>query len=192
MFRTDFLDVCLCLRSNTYQPYKKGNCNVMYISNQSNHPKVIRKTINTMVNHRLSELSSSKDIFELNKILYNNALSQRGYEALKGYIKSTKPKNNNNKKNRTKKITFFNPQFDNSVKTKVGKEFLKLVNLHFHRNNELRKIFNKGTIKLSYSCMPNIKNIINSHNYKILKSNDTKKTCNCRDKMSCLFNGECL
>ena len=78
------------------------------------------------------------------------------------------------------------------AKTKIGKEFLRLVKLHFHRNNELRKIFNKGTIKLSYSCMPNIKNIINSHNDKILRSNDTKKTCNCRDKVSCPFNGECL
>ena len=37
MFRTDFLGVCLCLRSNTFQPYKKNNCNVMYISNQSYH-----------------------------------------------------------------------------------------------------------------------------------------------------------
>ena len=59
MFRTDFLGVCLCLRSKTFQPYKKNNCNVMYISNQSNHPKVTRKTINSMVNHRLSVLSSS-------------------------------------------------------------------------------------------------------------------------------------
>ena len=132
MFRTDFLDVCLCLRSNTYQPYKKGNCNVMYISNQSNHPKVIRKTINTMVNHRLSELSSSKEIFELNKTPYNNALSQSGYEALKGYNKSTKPKKNN-KKNRTRKITFFYPPFDNSVKTKIVKKFLKLVKLQFNK-----------------------------------------------------------
>ena len=54
--------------------------------------------------------------------------------------KNTKP----NKKNRTRKITFFNPPFDNSVKTKIGKEYLKLVRLHFHRNNELRKILNKG------------------------------------------------
>ena len=38
--------------------------------------------------------------------------------------------------------------------------------------------------------MPNIKNIIYSHNYKILRSNDTKKTCNCRDKITCPFNGE--
>ena len=40
--------------------------------------------------------------------------------------------------------------------------------------------------------MPNIKNIINSHNRKIFISNDTKKTRNCRDKILCTLNGECL
>ena len=71
MFKIDFLDVCLCLRSNNFQPYKKNNCNVM-----STHRKVIRKTIHSMVNHRLGELSSCKQIVELNKKPYNKALSQ--------------------------------------------------------------------------------------------------------------------
>ena len=42
------------------------------------------------------------------------------------------------------------------------------------------------------SCMPNIKSIFNLHNHKILRSNNTNKTCNCRDKISYPFNGECL
>ena len=190
MFRTDFLDVCLCLRSNTFRPYKKNNSNIMYINNQSNHPKVIRKTINPMVNHRLSKLSSSKEIYELNKKPYDNALSQSGYEKLKGYNVSTQTKRN--KRYRKRKITYFNPPFDNSVKTKIGKEFLKLVKLHFHKDNELRKIFNKGTVKISYSCMPNIKSIINAHNHKLLRPNNAEKTCNCKEKQLCPFNGECL
>ena len=60
----------------------------MYINNQSNHPKIIRKSINAMVNHRLSELSSSKEIYERNKKPYDEALSQSGYEKLKGYNES--------------------------------------------------------------------------------------------------------
>ena len=40
--------------------------------------------------------------------------------------------------------------------------------------------------------MPKIKSIIKSHNHKILRPNDTNKTCNCRDKITYLFNGECL
>ena len=47
-------------------------------------------------------------------------------------------------------------------------------------------IFNKNTLNLSYSCLPNIGNIINSHNRKILQkpTTDTVKPCNCR-KFEC-------
>ena len=45
----------------------------------------------------------------------------------------------------------------------------------------------------SYSCLPNMKNIINSHNRKILKKkNLLAKYCNCRERSKCPFNGECL
>ena len=59
-------------------------------------------------------------------------------------------------------------------------------------DNKLREIFNRNTIKISYSCMNNTKQIIDNHNKRILKSsehNDTptsktkdNKTCNCRQK----------
>ena len=69
----------------------------MYISNQSNHPEVISKTISSMVNHRLSELSSSKEIFELNKKPYNNALTKvdtkhkKGTKKARNQVKKTEP-----------------------------------------------------------------------------------------------------
>ena len=51
-------------------------------------------------------------------------------------------------------------------------------------------------MKLSYSCMPNMGNIIQSHNKTILGSqNDTApntRTCNCRNKSSCPLDGKCL
>ena len=86
----------------------------------------------------------------------------------------------------------FNLPFGNSVEFQIGKEFLKLVGLYFNKDNELRKIFNKGTTKFSYSCMTNIKSIINSHNHKTLRCKDTTKTCNCKNKTLCPFSGECL
>ena len=46
---------------------------------------------------------------------------------------------------------------------------------------------------MSYSCLPNIKNIINSNNRKILKEKKSStKDCNCRDKTKCPFDGYCL
>ena len=40
--------------------------------------------------------------------------------------------------------------------------------------------------------MTKIKSIINSHNHKILRCNDSTKTCICRNETICPFNGECL
>ena len=56
---------------------------------------------------------------------------------------------------------------------------------------------NRNTLKLSYSCMPNIASIISSHNKAILTKHINTKptvcdTCNCRQKMSCPLDGKCL
>ena len=82
-----------------------------------------------------------------------------------------------------------------NVKTNIGKKFLALVRKHFD-NSSLKKIFNKNTVKVSYSCMPNMKNIINSHNKKMIstkyQTEERGKTCNCRQKNLCPLHGECL
>ena len=56
-----------------------------------------------------------------------------------------------------------------NVETNIGKTFLKLVKKHFPRKNSFHKIFNKNTVKISYSCMRNISSIIASHNKSILR-----------------------
>ena len=62
----------------------------------------------------------------------------------------------------------------------------------------LQKIFNRHTQKLSYmySCMPNMKPVISSHNKYILSnfSSPTQQpdTCNCRKKPDCPLEGKCL
>ena len=59
----------------------------------------------------------------------------------------------------------------------------------FPAGHKLRKIFNRNTIKLSYSCMTNVKQIIDGHSKAILKMAETAqlqkdggKTCSCRKK----------
>ena len=75
----------------------------------------------------------------------------------------------------------------------VGKIFLKLIKNHFPKGNSLNKIFNKNTVKLSYSCMGNILSIISSENKSILNPvSNTKYGCNCRSKESCPLQNKCL
>ena len=90
-------------------------------------------------------------------------------------------------------MLYSNPPFSKNVKIKLGKEFLKLVKVYFLKNNTLNKIFNKNTIKLSYSCLPNMKSFINAQNKQILnESNNEPKLCNCKKNTIFPFNKKCL
>ena len=59
------------------------------------------------------------------------------------------------------------PHFVASIN--VGKYFLKQIDKHFKYVNILHKIFNRKTLKISYSCTKNIFQIINNHNKEIIK-----------------------
>ena len=62
------------------------------------------------------------------------------------------------------------PSFSMNVATNIGKNFFSLLNECFPKNSKLHKIINKNTIKLSYSCMANMKQKIDSHNRKIVSN----------------------
>ena len=61
--------------------------------------------------------------------------------------------------------------------------------------HSLHAIFNRNTLKLSYSCMPNVKSIISTHNKNLIKPNTedpNKNLCNCRKKAECPLDNQCL
>ena len=55
------------------------------------------------------------------------------------------------------------------MKTNVGKIFMRLVDKHFPRHHKCYKLFDRNNIKLSYSCIPNLNNVIRKHNSKLGK-----------------------
>ena len=62
----------------------------------------------------------------------------------------------------------------------------------YAKSNRLHKIFNRNVVKLSYSCMENVSQIIKKHNKRVTKKNERSiATCNCRDKNNCPMNGDC-
>ena len=80
----------------------------------------------------------------------------------------------NARRNRNRKVIWFNPPYSLNVKTNISKVFLKLVRKHFPRSHKLSKIFNLNTIKIGYSSIPNEKNLIKRHNSKILNKDRDK------------------
>ena len=68
-----------------------------------------------------------------------------------------------------------------------------MLRIHFHRQHSFHKIFNKNTVKLSYSCTKNISSIISGHNKMVTKKPDpVERECNCRDRELCPLDNKCL
>ena len=185
--KVNFLDTTLCLDSKTYSPYRKPNSNPLYIHTQSNHPLATIKQLPHNINDRLCSLSSSEAQFNAHKETYKNALSKAGHHT---ELKYKAPQNKDKtKRKRKRQIIWFNPPMNRALKTNVGKKFLQLIDLHFPKHNHLSKILNRKSIKISYSCTSNMKNLIKLHNQRILNPEKTMKPCNCRGE--CPLNKNC-
>ena len=66
----DYLDVTLNLHNGTVSPFRKRNLNLHYVHRGSNHPIQVFKHIPKGIEHRLSNNSSNKEIFERSKQEY--------------------------------------------------------------------------------------------------------------------------
>ena len=188
-----FLDVTFDLTNGSYKPYMKPNNKLSYVHRQSNHPPALLKNIPLNINKRLTNISSSKEVFDETIAPYQQALKESGYDHKLTYNPDPAPRN---KRNRKRDITWYNPPFDSNVKTNLGRKFLHIVEKCFQKSHPLYKIFNRHTLKLSYSCMPNMKSIISSHNNHVLSNANAQTpqpdTCNCRKKPDCPLEGKCL
>ena len=189
LHQVNFLDVTFDLSSSKYFPYRKDNDNLLYINKDSNHPPSIIKNIPSMIEKRLSDLSCNEEEFDKAKPIYNKALSESGFPQQIKYNESLPTR-----RNRRRNILWFNPPFNIQTETNIGKEFLRLIDKHFPIHHKFRSIFNRNTVKISYSCLSSIKNIISKHNKKLLKRPDVENAqkCNCVTPDNCPLNGMCL
>ena len=130
--------------------------------------------------------------------IYDNALKASGFSEEAEYLEERKSAVRGKRRNRPRKITWFNPPFSQNVATNVGRKFRTLIRKHFPRSSKLYKTFNENTLKISYSCMPNMAAVIRQHNSAVMRGARTvqenppsEKPCNCWDKDRCPLNGVC-
>ena len=77
---------------------------------------------------------------------------------------------------------------------------IKVKYFHYTINccHRLHKIINRKTVKISYSCMPNMASHIASHNKKVIQEAtapeviNPRRTCDCQIPDDCPFDGNCL
>ena len=159
MSSVDYLDVEFefDLKNNSFKPYRKAGNEPIYVHKQSNHPQSILKQIPKSIAHRLSDNSSSETIYQRAAPDYTKALELGGFTENLEYCPERPAR-----RNRKRKVIWFNPPYSANVKTNIGREFLKLIRIHFHDRHVFHSIFHKHSVKLSYSCTKNISLIMNS------------------------------
>ena len=187
----NFLDITLDLSRSIYKPYIKENEIPVYVNTASNHPPKILENIPLGINKRLSRISANEEVFNDAVPLYQEALQKSGFNH---QLKFNPPDPEKPKKRyRKKEVIWFNPPFSLNLKTNIGKEFLNLVDRAFPKDNPLRKIFNRSTLKIGYKCMPNMAAAISSHNKKILSPTnaESQPKCICGLGPGCPVEGRC-
>ena len=138
----NYLDVTFKLNDGTYKPFTKPNNEIKYTHKNSNHlPSVIRQ-ISLSTESRLSTLSFNQKIFQEAVPPYQKALQNSGYRHTLTYERPENDSTNINKikRNRKRKIMWFNPPFNLKTKTKIGKLFLNLLDKHFPPHNKLHRL----------------------------------------------------
>ena len=165
----DFLDVTLDLMTGLHKPYCKPNTKPLYVHAKSNHPSSIIKNIPANINKRLSILSSNEEVFKSCTKIHQEALKTSGYDYKLKFEKQDLDTLNNNKKRkrRQRRIYWFNPPWDMNVATKIGKKFFQILDETIPPGHPLHKVFNRKTVKLSYSTMPNMLKKISVHNSRV-------------------------
>ena len=78
--------------------------------------------------------------------------------------------------------------------TKRGKTFLRLIDEHFPPHHKLHKLFNRNNVRISYSCVPNVKSIVNKYNETVLDppNDNSERTCNCINSEKCPLQPKCF
>ena len=166
------------------------NDQLLYTNTSSNHPSQTIKQLPISTSNRLSNNFSNKEVFDKSKGEYKKALRESGYKSTS--LIYTDKKNISQKRIRSRTIIWFNSPFNENVSTNVAKRFLKLLDQHFPKSNKFHAIFNKNTVKVSYSCTQNMSSMTKSHNKTVINKNvNESNSRNCRVKPKCPLNGQC-
>ena len=167
----DYLDVHFDLSTGVFKPFVKAGGEVRYVDKKSDHPPRTVNIIGPGVQYRLSGNSANQEVFQAAARKNQAALRDAGHDYVLRYDETVHNNNTGGERRRRKRnrnVTYFVPPFSMTVKTKIGRKFLKIIDESFPPTNALHKRLSRHNLKLSYSCMPNQKAVIKMHNNRLL------------------------
>ena len=80
-----------CGKTKKWHTYRKPNNETLYIDSNSNHPPTIIKHLPTAIGRRISDISSSKELFNQAKPHYESAPKQGGHDKKLMFTERKKP-----------------------------------------------------------------------------------------------------
>ena len=114
------------------------------MSKQSNHPNQILKQFPITIKEKLNNLLSKQESFNCIKHNYQAALKSANHKLNLTYKKTNKT----TKKQRKRKIIYFNPTFSLTIATKFGKKFLNLLKNTLKQTNHTTLFLTETNLKL--------------------------------------------
>ena len=192
----DFLNVTLDLNSGSFKTFGKEGDTLAYVNKDSNHPPSITRNLPKGINRLLSDTNSSEALFEASAPPYQAALDAAGYKHKLSYQpRAEEEQVGARRRNRKRRVTWFNPPFSLNCTTNIPKLFMAIIAECFPPGHILRSSFNANTVKVSYRTMTNMAQVLSKHNSKVIAKNRPTPTveegCNCLDKPACPMPGKC-
>ena len=129
----------------------------LHVHTLLNHPPQIMRQLPLSINEKLYKNSSNETVFELTKSEYQETLRKNGYKSLLKY----KPKNTHKKEKLIQKYYMVQSTNQQKCHDNRSKNTLRLLDKHFPKSNQ---VFNRNKVKVNYSCMENVGQIIKRHN----------------------------
>ena len=105
------------------------------------------------INRRLSCISSDQEVFDEAAAPYQDVIRKSSF-TFKLEFKPPPQETPSQKRKRRRNVIWFNPPYNRNIKNSIGREFISPIERSFPSGHELRKVFNRNTLKLSYSSMP--------------------------------------
>ena len=194
--KIDFLHIHFEIVQDIHQPFKKPNNEPLYINKNSNHPQTVIKQIPKAISKRISDISSSEEIYDQNINYYKDTLKHSEYDNISLPYNPSQQKGQDKIENekRKRKMIWFNAPFSMNLKTNVGKTVIKPLQCHFQKRLPMHKIFNRNMVnwrisllmaKRSYFCMRNMESVTSSHNKQSLNPSKEYFGCNRRVRNEC-------
>ena len=117
LIQRDFLDVSFNLEMDKVFPYRKPNNTSHYIHSESDHPPPsIAKKLPLMNNRRISNLRWNENKFSKIKPFCESSIKNSGFN----YNMKFEAPVENPRRNRNRKVIWFNPPYSLNVKITIG------------------------------------------------------------------------